>query len=111
MRQAGVLAAAGILSLTEQVQHLQKDHENAQKLASSLADLDGLEIELNDVQTNMILARVTKGSRQGLMDKMKAADVLVSGRRDTLRLVTHYDFKQEQIERVTDVFTRSLANS
>jgi threonine aldolase len=108
MRQAGVLAAAGILAMTEQVQHLQTDHDNAEALAHALGDLPGLEVDPGLVQTNMVFARVTKGSRQELMQKMKAEGVLVSGRRDYLRFVTHFDFKAEYVEPVAAAFRRAL---
>lgn len=109
MRQAGVLAAAGILSLTEQVQHLHEDHDNAQQLARALGDLPGLEIDQNAVQTNMIFARVSESSRPRLIAEMADQGVLVSGRRDTLRIVTHFDFKGEQIEPVAAAFSRALS--
>ncbi len=108
MRQAGVLAAAGILAMTEQVQHLRQDHENAVQLASALGDFPNLEVDQDAVQTNMVFARVIKGSRQELMQKMEDEGVLVSGSRDSLRLVTHFDFKQEQIEQLMDAFSRAL---
>ena len=109
MRQAGVLAAAGILSLTEQVQYLRDDHENAQRLAEALVDLPGLEIDRDAVQTNMVFARVIEGSQPALVQKMADEGVLVSGRGDELRLVTHFDFKQEQVELVVAAFSRAFA--
>ncbi len=109
MRQAGVLAAAGILSLTEQVQYLRDDHENALLLAQALHELPGLEIDLNAVQTNMVYARVVAGSQPTLVQKMADEGVLVSGRGDELRLVTHFDFKQEQVELVAAAFLRAFA--
>ena len=108
MRQAGVLAAAGILSLTEQVQYLHDDHENARQLANTLAELPGLEIDPHSVQTNMVFARITKGTRKDLMKRMEKEGVLISGSRDNLRLVTHYDFKQDYIEPVLAAFSRVL---
>lgn len=107
MRQAGVLAAAGIHSLTEQVQHLHKDHDNAQKLARALGDLPGLEIDQDLVQTNMVFVRISESWRQRLIAEMAKQGVLVSGRGDTLRLVTHFDFKEEQIEPVAAAFSRA----
>jgi len=111
MRQAGVVAAAGILAITEQVQHLQTDHENAQQLAKAMGDLPGLDVDPGLVQTNIVFAQITNGSRQDLMQKMQSQGVLVSGLRDTLRLVTHFDFKKEQIEPVAAAFSRALQTS
>jgi threonine aldolase len=106
MRQAGVLAAAGILAMTEQVRHLKQDHDNALRLAKMLADLPGLEIDPGAVQTNMIFARVGNQSRQAVTDTLAAEGILVDGRRDTLRLVTHFDFKSPQIPQVAEAFSR-----
>lgn len=109
MRQAGVLAAAGILAITEQVGHLQQDHENAQQLAQALSELPGLELDPDSVQTNMFFIRIKRGSAQVLAQKLAEEGVLVAGSGDSLRLVTHFDFKQEQIERVVTTFSRLVS--
>jgi threonine aldolase len=108
MRQVGVLAAAGILSLKEQIQYLHRDHENARLLANALAKQPGLEIDQDAVQTNMVFARVTSSSRQKLVRRMADEGVLISGSRDYLRLVTHFDFKQEYIDPVLAAFSRAF---
>ena len=108
MRQAGVLAAAGILSITEQVQHLQKDHDNAVQLARKLSGLPDLTIDPDAVQTNMVFIQVENRSRAELTENLADEGILVYGRRDNLRLVTHFDFKNEQIERVVSAFSRVL---
>ncbi len=59
MRQAGILAACGIVSLTEMVERLADDHQNAQVLAQGLAALEGIEIELADVSTNIVYFSVS----------------------------------------------------
>ena len=109
MRQAGVLAAAGILAITEQVQYLQKDHENAKLLAKALVGLPGLEIDQDAVQTNMVVAGVKKGSQPSLIQKMADEGVLLHGFGDAIRFVTHFDFKPEQIEPVAAAFSRVLS--
>jgi threonine aldolase len=111
MRQAGVLASAGILAMTEQVQHLQKDHENARILANTLVDLPGLDIDQNAVQTNMVVAGVKEGTRPSLVEKMAKEGVLLHGFGDEVRLVTHFDFSEDQIEPVAAAFSRVLATS
>jgi threonine aldolase len=108
MRQAGVLAAAGILAITEQVRHLHQDHENAQQLAQALYGLPGLDVDPAEVQTNMVFARLHERSRQNVSEALVAQGILVYGRRDTLRLVTHFDFGNEQIERVARAFAQVL---
>lgn len=109
MRQAGVLAAAGILSITDQVKFLRKDHDNAQRLAEALSALPGLEIDLNSVQTNIIFGQVSPELVPGMSERMKTCGVLVSNPRDALRLVTHFDFHEEHIEPVATAFARALA--
>ena len=61
MRQAGHLAAAGIVALEQMVDRLAEDHENARLLAESLAELPGLRVDLEAVQTNMVYAEVMDG--------------------------------------------------
>jgi len=111
MRQAGVLAAAGILALTEQVSCLQEDHDNAQRLAKRLAGLEGLSVDAEGVQTNMVFARPATLSRGQMEQRMARHGVLVGGSRDTLRLVTHYDFKTRDIDHVVDAFARALSDA
>ena len=111
MRQAGVLAAAGILSLTEQIEPLKADHENAGKLARALEDLPGLDIDPAAVETNMVFARLTKDSRHEVIQRMSDEGVLLDGSRDVIRLVTHFDFKEQQIEPVVAAFTKVLHRS
>ena len=109
MRQAGVLAAAGMLSLTEQVQHLHEDHETAERLARAIVDIPGLAVDLDAVQTNMVFARVAEGTQPALVKKMADEGVLVSESGDQLRLVTHFDFNKEQIDLVAAAFVRAFA--
>ena len=97
MRQSGILAAAGIVALTQEMPRLAIDHENARLLAEALAGMDGLEVTWSF--TNMLFVRV-KGGREGaLTAELKARGILVTGR-SSLRLVTHRDVAREDLERV-----------
>ena len=58
MRQAGVLAAAGMVALTEMVDRLADDHANARKLAEGLAEIPDLAIDLNQIKTNIVFFEV-----------------------------------------------------
>ncbi len=104
MRQAGVLASAGILALMEQGDHLKRDHMNAAVLAEHLGSIDELEIRYDGNQTNMIFAAVKTDLLPTLMKEMKTRGVLIHGFGDTMRLVTHHDFKADQIGLVVDAF-------
>jgi threonine aldolase len=59
MRQAGIMAAAGLVALDEMVNRLAEDHVHARRLAEALASLPGIELDLETVQTNMVVFRVT----------------------------------------------------
>jgi threonine aldolase len=70
MRQAGIIAAPGIIALTEGLAQLERDHDNARLIAERIADLDGIVVDRERVQTNMVFVRVDKPgkSEQGLVD-------------------------------------------
>jgi threonine aldolase len=95
MRQAGVLAAAGIYALDNNLKKLAEDHEKARKLAQALAELPGLKVDLETVETNLIFAEVTRDGWNAprAVAALREAGLLASdadGKR--LRLVTHLDF-------------------
>jgi threonine aldolase len=102
MRQAGVLAAAGILSLTEQIQHLGRDHEHAALLAQGLQSIEELKVDFGVHHTNMIFAEVGEGVLRSLMRELQSRGVLIHGFNDTMRLVTHHDFQASNIDYVID---------
>ncbi len=99
MRQAGVLAAAGLYALENNVERLKADHENAERLAHGLREL-GLEVQQN---TNMVMARISAQEVQNLADHLKQRQVLVLARAP-MRLVTHLDVDAAGIERALEGF-------
>jgi len=109
MRQAGVLAAAGIIAITEHPARLQQDHDNALDLARRLAELPGIQVDVEAVQTNMVFASVAEAYRDAFLDRMAAENVLLQGSPAALRLVTHHDFRAEHIDRAVAAFARVLA--
>ena len=111
MRQAGVLAAAGYLALTEQVGYLQQDHDNARSLAIALQAIPALEVDPEAVQTNMVFARLTEGSLEKVAAAMRSEGVLVQASFGILRLVTHFDFSADQINAVVKAFHRATGES
>ena len=94
MRQAGVIAAAGLYALENNVERLHEDHANAERLARGLREL-GLDIQLN---TNMVLVRIPAEKAQPLADHLKKQQVIVLPRAP-MRLVTHLDVDAAGIER------------
>ena len=98
MRQAGVLAAAGLYALDHQVERLAEDHANAQHLAESLKAL-GYEVE--PVQTNMVYVQMGAGAEA--LKAFAAARGLKLSAAPRLRMVTHLDVSREQIEQVVGI--------
>lgn len=99
MRQAGVLAAAGLYALQHQVQRLAEDHANAARLGAALSEL-GYSVE--PVQTNMVYVQL--GECAGQVKAFMAERGIAVSAAPRLRLVTHLDVSAEQIERVIEAF-------
>jgi threonine aldolase len=93
MRQAGILAAAGLIALEEGPARLKDDHANARLLAEALANTEGVSIDLATVETNIVIFRLTAGSGAAeLAKRLKARGVMAGAfGPDAIRLVTHRD--------------------
>jgi threonine aldolase len=93
MRQVGILAAAGLIALEHGPGRLHEDHANARLLAEALAGVDGVSIDLDTVETNIVVFRLMgKRSAAEVVSRLKARNVLVSALgKDLIRLVTHLD--------------------
>jgi threonine aldolase len=99
MRQAGILAAAGLIALEQGPQKLQQDHSNAKFLAAGLAEIAGVKIDPAKVQTNILICDISAtGMSSGeLSQKLAARNVLANGVGPQLiRFVTHLDVSREQ---------------
>jgi threonine aldolase len=113
MRQAGIIAAAGIVALEQMTDRLAEDHLRAKKLADGLAKIPGLEFSMGLPQTNMVFpslaASVTKSTQD--IEKTLAKDgILVDAVTDRLfRLVTHYWITDEAVEKIINRFADVLA--
>lgn len=97
MRQAGILAAAGIVALNEQVERLAEDHENALILAHKLANIEELTVDMAKVQTNMVFAELKSSTPAELASHLESNGILISPS-NTIRFVTHKDVNQNDIE-------------
>ncbi len=107
MRQAGVLAAAGIVALSTMVDRLGEDHERAHRLAEGLAALAGIKLDLATVQTNIIYFSVQDAAR--LVTQLQDKAVLVNAMSPTsIRLVTHYMIDDADIRRSLEVMTKLM---
>jgi threonine aldolase len=93
MRQVGILAAAGLIALEQMSARLREDHANARLLAEALSHMEDVAIDLETVETNIVIFRLTGGlSAAKLVARLKARGVLASSiGPDAIRLVTHLD--------------------
>ncbi|MFM5872110.1 low-specificity L-threonine aldolase [Aeromonas veronii] len=107
MRQVGILAQAGLFALEQHVTRLADDHRRAKRLAEGLAALPGIELDLSLVQSNMVFLRLREGESAPLLAFMKERGILFSGYGE-LRLVTHLQINDDDIEEVIDAFTEYL---
>lgn len=104
MRQAGIIAAAGIYAFEHHVERLAEDHANAKKLASGLAEIPGIQIEPDDIETNIVFFDVSETGRTG--DEISAGTtekgVRMGGRGNRIRAVTHIDITSEDIDQALE---------
>ncbi|UYI49751.1 low-specificity L-threonine aldolase [Vibrio natriegens] len=97
MRQAGILAAAGKLAITEQVLQLKQDHINAKTLAQGLAELPGFSVNPDLVQTNIVFAKLEpQVDIASIAEKLKQQDVIITPG-NPIRFVTHKDISEQDV--------------
>lgn len=104
LRQAGIIAAPGVVALKTMVNRLAEDHENAKILASCLQEINGLSIE-NNVDTNIVLVNTKELeiTANEFVEKLKKESILGSAFGPyTVRLTTHFDVTREQIKSAVD---------
>ncbi len=102
MRQVGVLAAPGLIALTQMVDRLQDDHDRAKSLALALSQMPDVVIDLDHVETNIVIANITKlrCSPDEFLHDLAKEGVLASNFGDGLiRFVTHLGIEDDDIER------------
>ena len=110
MRQAGIIAAAGVHALRHHVERLADDHARARRLAGAMEAMPGLRVDLESVQTNIIMARVESGDAPGLVAACKKRGVLFSSlARGWVRLVTHLDIDDEGLDTAIDAIRDALS--
>ena len=108
MRQAGVLAAAGIYALENNVERLATDHENARALARALTGIEGVAVAPNGAQTNMLYINIEPQRSVRMREVLKSQGILISGQ-GSIRLVTHLDINRADIDRVAVAVRESFA--
>ena len=106
MRQAGIIAAAGVVALEEMIDRLAEDHANARRLAEGLAEIPGLSIDLERVQTNIVYLDLLDddlGPDQFLARLREGGVKMSSTGPRRFRAVTHYGIEAEDIEEALTV--------
>lgn len=101
MRQAGVLAAAGIIAIESMVERLQEDHNNVQHLAEGLGNINGIEIDRDTIHTNILMINIkdSKYDSEQLVGMMKDRGILTSQITDEIiRFVTHKYINKDDID-------------
>ena len=101
MRQAGILASAGIYALKNLTQRLSDDHNNAQKLANELNNINGVKINLDYIKTNIIffyLSDVVKLTDNEFLNKLLEKNIKIDSKGNSrFRIVTHSNFNEKDI--------------
>ncbi len=108
MRQAGILAAAAIYALENNIERLKEDNQKARFFAEEISKLNNIEIDLSTVQSNIVIFKV-KIDPAKLLDDLKSEGVLLAeGSPGFIRAVFHLDVSIEQTERSVEVFKKLL---
>ncbi|MBE0583549.1 MAG: low-specificity L-threonine aldolase, partial [Desulfofustis sp.] len=103
MRQAGIIAAAGIFALQHQCDRLRQDHDHARLLAEGLREITRCTVEYGAAQTNMVFVTIPSAAVSTLRPFLADHGVLIAaGQR--IRLVTHLDIARQDIDRVVSLF-------
>jgi threonine aldolase len=112
MRQAGVLAAAGLIALEEMPKRLAEDHANARLLANRLAELPEVAIDLGSVQTNIVIFSLKAGGHDPLLARLRARGLILGTMGPTgIRLVTHHDVSRTDCERAAEILVEEIGRN
>ena len=107
MRQAGVLAAACLYALQNNIERLAEDHEKARMLAKAIDENPNLEIDIESVQTNILIFKPLKITVEDALNRCKTEGLLVSvGKVDSLRSITHLDVSFEEINKAIEILNK-----
>ncbi len=103
MRQAGIIASAGIVALETMVERLAEDHSNARRLGIGLAQIPGIEINPEDVHTNLVFFNVTAERRAEIHGRLAELGVKGGGPQERWRYVTHSGVSAGDVDHALDV--------
>jgi threonine aldolase len=113
MRQAGILAAAGLIALEQMPARLHEDHANARLLAEALSHNAGVEIDLAAIETNIVIFRLTgRLTAPALSARLKARGVLANAvGPQSMRLVTHLDVNRAACLAAAEILTQEIESA
>ncbi len=110
MRQVGILAAAGLYALKNNIARLADDHKKAKILGETIAEIPSLKIDLSSVQTNILVFEPLKISVENAIENCRAEGLLLSeGKVGLLRAITHLDVSFEDIEKAQKILRKIFA--
>jgi len=109
MRQVGVIAAAGIVALDSMIDRMADDHANARRLALTIAEMPGVDIDLATVQTNIVRFGVPAHKGMEIQSRLKDHGVLINGGDSDLRFVPHYGVDSEDIDIAINAMDKVMA--
>ncbi|MGB8951305.1 MAG: GntG family PLP-dependent aldolase [Candidatus Aminicenantales bacterium] len=112
MRQVGILAAAGIVAFTEMAGRLQEDHKRAKRLAVAIADLPGISLDPDLIETNILIFKFSHSrfSIPEFLEELKKRGILALAIAGGIRFVTHKDVNDEDVEKAITAFRQILAD-
>jgi threonine aldolase len=116
MRQAGILAAAGIVALQEQTGRLAEDHDRAKRLAKGLAALPGIEVKPDEVEINMVFFSFASAADEGVAEKIvecfagRGIKISAPDKNGLFRFVTHYWTGDDAIAAVLEAAGEAFGN-
>jgi threonine aldolase len=111
MRQAGILAAAALYALDNNVQRLKEDHEKAKCFAQEICMLKDITVDLSTIQTNIIIFRLNRSDEEvnKFKSSLKEKGVLISdGSYGSLRALCHLDVSMEEVKEAAEIIKNSL---
>lgn len=109
MRQIGIIAAAGLYALKNNIPRLVEDHEKAKLLAKNIAAMDSVSIDIKSVETNILMFSPNKKTVEQVLVECKEKGLLLStGSVGVIRAVTHMDVSFEDIEAAKEILERVL---
>lgn len=112
MRQSGILAAAGLYALKNNIDRLAEDHNKAKRLAAVIKESKNLEIDIESVQTNILIFKPLKISVEEALKKCREKGLLLLvGKIDSLRAITHMDVSDSQIEKAIKILKEVFEGS